>query len=85
MDLSRFSLVISYALIVPNPADRKGRFAQTGVPHDKVQFTVTTFKQLKQDLGGDAVNLPLVLSSEQRFPIRVPVTVLMLFCTDAIQ
>lgn len=39
---------------VPNPADRKSRFAQTGVPHDKVQFTVTTFKQLKKDLGGDA-------------------------------
>jgi len=36
---------------IPDPADRKSRFAQTGVPHDKVQFTITTFEQLKADVG----------------------------------
>lgn len=38
---------------IPDPKDRKSRFTQTGVPHDKVQFTLTTLSQLRDDLGGD--------------------------------
>lgn len=37
---------------IPNPADSKrNRSLQTGVPHDKLQFVVTPFSQLAEDLG----------------------------------
>ena len=39
---------------IPNPADagaRKNRALQTGVPHDKLQFIVTPFRILENDIG----------------------------------
>jgi hypothetical protein len=39
---------------IPNPADagaRKNRALQTGVPHDKLQFIVTPFRILANDIG----------------------------------
>ncbi len=42
---------------IPNPADRgarKNRALQTGVPREKLQFTVTPFATLAKQLGGGA-------------------------------
>jgi len=39
---------------IPNPVDRgasKQRGLQTGVPHDKLQFVVTSFEQLSLEIG----------------------------------
>jgi hypothetical protein len=39
---------------IPNPADSrasKQRALQTGIPHDKLQFVVTPFEKLAQELG----------------------------------
>lgn len=39
---------------IPNPSDRggrKNRALQTGVPHDKLQFIVTPFETLKNEVG----------------------------------
>jgi len=39
---------------IPNPADkgsRRNRALQTGVPHDKLQFTVAPFKQLSEEVS----------------------------------
>lgn len=41
---------------IPNPADarsRKNRALQTGVPREKLQFVVTPFRQLENDVGTD--------------------------------
>lgn len=38
---------------IPNPADKhktKNRALQTGIPHDKLQFVITPFKDLKKEL-----------------------------------
>lgn len=39
---------------IPNPADkghRKNRALQTGVPHDKLQFVISPYHKLAEDLG----------------------------------
>lgn len=39
---------------IPNPANRgarKNRALQTGIPHEKLQFVITPFSRLKQQLG----------------------------------
>lgn len=44
---------------IPNPADRgqrKNRALQSGVPHEKLQFVVTPYEYLKQQVGGEVAS-----------------------------